>query len=96
MNVSSANTEYLSIAFLNCELPNIPDISISTRIIRLGREAQACNERLAVGNVGRSMNSAFFRITNAVSSWKVSQKNKNKGLADTYGETLDCRWRMSG
>lgn len=76
MNVSSANTEYFSIAFLSCELPNIPDIAISAGIIRLGREAQACNERLAVGNISRSMNSAFFRIANAVSSWTVSWKNK--------------------
>lgn len=78
MNISSANTEYLSIAFLSCELPNIPDIAISAGVICLGRETQACNERLAVGNIGRSMNSAFFWITNAVSSWTVSQKNKTR------------------
>lgn len=68
MNVSSTNTEYFSIAFLNCELPNISDIAIFAGIIRLGREVQACNERLTVGNVGGSMDSAFFRITNAVPS----------------------------
>lgn len=68
MNVSSANAEYLSIAFLNCELPNISDIAVSAGIVRLGREVQACNERLTIGNVGRSMDGTFFRITNAVPS----------------------------
>lgn len=75
MNVSSANAEYFAIAFLDCESPDIPDIAISTGVIRFSREVQASNKRLAVGSIGRSMNSAFFWVTNAVASWMVSQKN---------------------
>lgn len=38
VNISSTNTEYFAIASLDCELPDIPDVAVSARVFRLGRE----------------------------------------------------------